>query len=778
MAHEDRLRRAEGGGRIGAAPPARNRWRLFVFAALSCVGLTSARYGDSAAGSANRGTVPPSSYGAGLVSTPSPVDNTNNLVITGNVSGGKSFRGGLPYGSTTSLGGRSGSTSLDPFLRYSSIPDGLGNGPSDYSPFYSPTGTVPKMPPGDNGVFAPGSPKVAAGRMLSASEQPADVISRPQAPQPQVSAGRTNARGDTTARTRQGLRPVPLTATPDEMRQILAGAPEKGSQGWNYALGDPNPPAGKGSPTQNYALGAPSPSRPSTQNTQPMSAEEYRRQVDQLQRDLDRVKTSASEFEQSLRADRQSYTPAPGQTPAEATPSLATGEALRRILLPQSPSQPPPQYPTVNSRGSQGLSWGNEGVSQSRGQLTLRVPGSTSPAGGILPTPGSTLGYLGAAPPDQMPGRTAAALPELTLVSPQNPLTGARARAATEPRVPLYVPPAAPAPSGSDVTGPKDRMDAIFTPQTQAPADAAGSGGGRTVGRLPAMQRVENTVRAFDTPAAILARSLPDATDSAPSTATSGGAGSTPRLVIAGAPVQSDADLASAVQDLGGGVPLPPRPAPAVGTERARIAVEPAPEMVPSQAAAVPTPAVLSGGPGAETMEIQPKSPSPAPAPKPAHVVLPPDTPFDRYLRSAQLSMQQGQYAKAAESFSLAAGCNPKDVRPALGRSHALFAAGEYLSSAVYLAKAIELDPRHVLQKSDLLAAVGGPDVFVQRITGLEKRAKAGDAPVLHLLLAYLYQQMDRPQEATAALQAARKGLPSSLAVELLGRTIAGGSPG
>ena len=136
--------------------------------------------------------------------------------------------------------------------------------------------------------------------------------------------------------------------------------------------------------------------------------------------------------------------------------------------------------------------------------------------------------------------------------------------------------------------------------------------------------------------------------------------------------------------------------------------------------------------------------------------------------------MQQGQYARAAEAFSLAAACNPKDVRPLLGRSHALFAAGEYLNSAVYLAKAIEFDPRNVLQKSDLLESVGGPDVFVQRITDLEKRAKAGDAPMLQLLLAYFYHQMNRPQQATAAIQAARKGLPSSPSVGLLEAAIKG----
>jgi tetratricopeptide (TPR) repeat protein len=146
-------------------------------------------------------------------------------------------------------------------------------------------------------------------------------------------------------------------------------------------------------------------------------------------------------------------------------------------------------------------------------------------------------------------------------------------------------------------------------------------------------------------------------------------------------------------------------------------------------------------------------------------------------MRAAQLAVQQGQYARAAESFSLAAACNPKDVRPLLGRSHALFAAGEYLSSAVYLAKAIESDPRYVLRKSNLLESVGGPDVFVQRITDLEKRAKAGDAPMLQLLLAYLYHQMNQSQRAMVAIQAARKGLPSSPSVDLLAKAVAGLPP-
>jgi hypothetical protein len=57
-----------------------NCWRLCLFTIVALVGAASAQYSGSAAGPVNRGTVPPSSYGGSLVTMPSPVDNTNNLV--------------------------------------------------------------------------------------------------------------------------------------------------------------------------------------------------------------------------------------------------------------------------------------------------------------------------------------------------------------------------------------------------------------------------------------------------------------------------------------------------------------------------------------------------------------------------------------------------------------------------------------------------------------------------------------------------------------------------
>jgi hypothetical protein len=142
---------------------------------------------------------------------------------------------------------------------------------------------------------------------------------------------------------------------------------------------------------------------------------------------------------------------------------------------------------------------------------------------------------------------------------------------------------------------------------------------------------------------------------------------------------------------------------------------------------------------------------------------------FDRYMKEAELYQRQGQYSRAAESFAVASIYAPGEARVYLGRSQALLAAGDYAGSALFLTKAVDLDARQSLAKSDLLALVGGPDQFIQRVTELQQCAQqARDAANLQFLLAYVYQQMDRPAEAKAAIEAAAKAQPRSTAISAL----------
>ena len=126
---------------------------------------------------------------------------------------------------------------------------------------------------------------------------------------------------------------------------------------------------------------------------------------------------------------------------------------------------------------------------------------------------------------------------------------------------------------------------------------------------------------------------------------------------------------------------------------------------------------------------------------------------FTTHMASADDYMQQGRYYRAAEAYTLAALYKPRDVRPQLGKGHALFAAGEYLSSAIYIAKALEAAPPGTLtQPADLVRAVGGPSPFEARLTDLARCAQASEAPELKFLLAYVYLRTGDAARAKAAL--------------------------
>ena len=87
------------------------------------------------------GTVPPSAYKSGLIPSISPVSNSGNLIVTGDVAGGKYFRGIVPYRGVTDFGTSTsqispGIVQVEDFMRYSA-----GTSPrqtSGLTPYYSP----------------------------------------------------------------------------------------------------------------------------------------------------------------------------------------------------------------------------------------------------------------------------------------------------------------------------------------------------------------------------------------------------------------------------------------------------------------------------------------------------------------------------------------------------------------------------------------------------------------------------------------------------------------
>jgi len=100
-------------------------------------------------------SIPPSSYQDGLINRTDSTALTSNMIITGNVGGGKHFRASLPYSPTHAISSELGSAYLDAFLRHSGSAERLPQFSGIHSPFYSPTGTVTRTVPGQAAVLTP-----------------------------------------------------------------------------------------------------------------------------------------------------------------------------------------------------------------------------------------------------------------------------------------------------------------------------------------------------------------------------------------------------------------------------------------------------------------------------------------------------------------------------------------------------------------------------------------------------------------------------------------------
>lgn len=276
------------------------------------------------------GTVPPSSLQSGLISSPSPIDTSGNLIITGNVRGGKHFRGFVPYGSPTSFRAPLGSSALDSFLRYSAGSEDYDRNSGRYEarPFYSPTGTVTTTRPGLSGVWTPATTRItgrAALRPGAASTGEVDLRTVPG--EQGLSDGYLDASLSSWA-----ARARPMSRTPQEIEQLISDE-----------VGGPLPRAEISSHPRGEGL----------------TAQQYQVQMEQLQRDLKRIGDQAAEIRQTLMAETkpsQDSDKAELQPLTRTEPSEGAGFDRRQVLrTPMAmPAEPTGYAPNERTRRTEG----------------------------------------------------------------------------------------------------------------------------------------------------------------------------------------------------------------------------------------------------------------------------------------------------------------------------------------------------------------------------------------------------------------------------------------
>jgi len=139
---------------------------------------------------------------------------------------------------------------------------------------------------------------------------------------------------------------------------------------------------------------------------------------------------------------------------------------------------------------------------------------------------------------------------------------------------------------------------------------------------------------------------------------------------------------------------------------------------------------------------------------------------FDHYMRDAEEHLKAGGYYHAASSFSLALIYQPDNPLALAGRGHALFAASEYVSSALFLSRALAVSPEYLQMKIDLVAMLGDEDKLADRIADIEQWVARSGSSQLQFLLGYVYYRTGQFLRAKQAIDAAYEKTPESPAVQ------------
>jgi tetratricopeptide (TPR) repeat protein len=145
---------------------------------------------------------------------------------------------------------------------------------------------------------------------------------------------------------------------------------------------------------------------------------------------------------------------------------------------------------------------------------------------------------------------------------------------------------------------------------------------------------------------------------------------------------------------------------------------------------------------------------------------------FNQHMWAAEQYLKEGKYYRAADTYTLASIYKRDDPLAYAGKSHALFAAGGYMSSALFLSRALEIFPEYARFKIDIVAMVGDRDKVESRIADIEEWLEKSDSAELQFLLGYVYYQIGRAGEAKKAIDAAYEKMPEAPAVIALKKAI------
>jgi hypothetical protein len=141
-------------------------------------------------------------------------------------------------------------------------------------------------------------------------------------------------------------------------------------------------------------------------------------------------------------------------------------------------------------------------------------------------------------------------------------------------------------------------------------------------------------------------------------------------------------------------------------------------------------------------------------------------------MKSAAELIKQKQFYRAADACTLASIWNNKNPRAYAEKAHALFGAGEYMSSSYFLQKAFLVSPEYAKKTINIVEILGDKDLLDRRMTELavwHKKSKSGE---LAFLIAYMLYQSENAYAAERYIVMAQTKMPDRPAVKTLADAI------
>ena len=145
---------------------------------------------------------------------------------------------------------------------------------------------------------------------------------------------------------------------------------------------------------------------------------------------------------------------------------------------------------------------------------------------------------------------------------------------------------------------------------------------------------------------------------------------------------------------------------------------------------------------------------------------------FSVYMNQAEQFMKNGMFYKAADAYALAGAYQNMNPLPYMGRSIALFAAGEYMSSSYYLNISLRIFEELALFKVSIKDFIGNEDIYNKRLTELGEVQIQSGSPEMRFLMAYIYYVDGQPDKAKEAINDASAKLEGDAAVQILKQAI------